>query len=120
MRSAATWNVAVGTGASSSIEQGLFLLHALAEIGIGEAGRCDQINRPREQRFKLLAQREVRGRIFPRRPLAQVDEEIEVARRAATRAGAEELQPTNAEAGADRSDLHAARFDLTRQYGAHG
>src|SRR5688500_17158997 len=89
IRSAATWISRRYFRASSRIEQDLFLLHALPEVGIGEAGRRDQVDGPGEQRLELFAQREVGGRVFPGRAIAQVDQEVEVARRSAARAGAE-------------------------------
>src|SRR5437588_12284807 len=100
--------------ASSRIEQGLFLLHALPKIGIVEPRRRDDVDRRREKLLQLFAQGEVGGRVLRGRKLAQVREEIEIARRGAPRSGAEELQPAHAEPGADSPDFCAARFDESR------
>src|SRR5881628_4245765 len=72
MRSAATWISRRYFLASSRIEQRLFLLHALPEIRISQTRWRDEVNGPGKQRLKLLAQREVRGRVLLRRAIAQV------------------------------------------------
>jgi hypothetical protein len=61
--------------ASSRIEQGLFLLDALSEVGVGEPGRRDQVDRLGEKGLQLLAQGEIRGGVVDGRALAEVGEE---------------------------------------------
>src|SRR5437879_1210019 len=102
--------------ASSRIEQGLFLLHALPQIGIREPRWRDDVDRLGEQLLERLAQLEIGGGVLRRRALPEVGEEIEVARSGAPGAGTEQLQSAHAKARADASDVCAARFDLRWQH----
>ena len=66
---------------------------------------------------ELLAQGEVRRGILGRRPLAEVHEEIQVARRGAACRRAEQLQPAHAQPRADRGELGAVRLDFGLERG---
>ena len=66
---------------SSRIEEGLFLLYTLAEKGIGQTGRRNDVHGFGEEPFQLLPQCEVGRGVLRRRAVPQIGEEIEVARR---------------------------------------
>src|SRR3990170_2373952 len=72
MRSAAVWTSVRYFRASSRIEQDLFLLHALPEMGVAQAGGRDDVHRLGEQLLQLLPQGEVGCRVLGRRALAEI------------------------------------------------
>src|SRR5579859_188892 len=106
--------------ASGCIQQGLFPFDALAEVGVAEACRRDQIDGPREQRLQALEQREVRVRVLSRRTLTQIDKEIEIARVVAAQCRAEELETAHAEFRADDRELGAMRIQASLENGVQG
>src|SRR6267378_1916925 len=88
--------------ASSRIKQRLFLLDALTEVGVRQARRGDDVHRLGEQLLERVAQLEIGGCIFGGRALAEIGEEVEVARRGAAHGRSEQLEAPHAKARARR------------------